>query len=134
MQTKYMWVLIFFIFLLGISYYVSVTDAPPDRKTNRNAADTHRQATSRYSWEPSNTSYLPSVKKIQNQFGYTYYEAYTFAYRYASVKASLAKDAYWIRVYARSWDKYAYDKGHRSRLTYDRFYQIMEAADRFANQ
>lgn len=77
--------------------------------------------------------YLPKISEIQSKYDYTYYEAYTFAYRYAYTKASIAKDRYWVKFYSKAWEKYAHDKGHPKRLAEDRFWQIMEHADRMAN-
>lgn len=77
--------------------------------------------------------YLPKTSEIQRKYNYTYYEAYTFAYRYAYVKASIAKDKYWVSFYSKHWDKYAHNKGHPRRLAEGRFWQIMEHADRIAN-
>ena len=79
------------------------------------------------------SDYLPKISEIQSKYDYTYYEAYTFAYRYALVKAALAKDKYWVPVYSKRWDKYAHNKGHSKRLAEDRFWKIMEHADRIAN-
>ena len=76
--------------------------------------------------------YLPKISEIQKKYDYTYYEAYTFAYRYALVKASIAKDKYWIRFYGQSWGKYAHDKGHSKKLLEVRFFQIMDHADKEA--
>ena len=53
----------------------------------------------------TNHNYLPNVQNIQNKYDYNYYEAYTFSYRYASVKASIAEDTYWMQFYAKYWDK-----------------------------
>ena len=89
---------------------------------------------SRDGGQNKNHNYLPNVQNIQNQYGYNYYEAYTFSYRYASVKASIAGDNYWMRFYAKHWDKYAHDKGHPNKLSQARFWQIMEHADREANK
>ncbi len=82
----------------------------------------------------SNHNYLPKNSDIQNKYNYNYYEAYTFSYRYAYVKASLNKDNYWARFYAKHWDKYSHDKGHRNRLSQERFWRIMEHADKEANK
>lgn len=82
----------------------------------------------------TNHSYLPNVQNIQNKYDYNYYEAYTFAHRYASVKASIAEDTYWMRFYAKHWDKYAHNKGHPNKLSQARFWQIMEHADKEANK
>ena len=79
------------------------------------------------------SDYLPKISEIQSKYNYTYYEAYTFAYRHAFTKASKAKDTYWVKFYAKHWDKYAHDKGHTKRLAESRFWQIMEHADRLAH-
>ena len=78
-------------------------------------------------------NYLPKISEIQSKYDYTYYEAYTFAYRHAYVKAALAKDKYWVSVYSKHWDKYAHNKDHPKKLAEGRFWQIMEHADKVAN-
>lgn len=77
---------------------------------------------------------LPKISEIQSKYNYNYYEAYTFSYRHASVKASIAGDTYWMQFYAKHWDKYGYDKEHPNRLSQARFWQIMEHADREAHK
>ena len=78
-------------------------------------------------------NYLPNISDIESKYGYNYYEAYTFSYRYALVKASIAGDNYWMRFYSTAWDKYAHNKGNPNRLSQERFWEIMEHADRMAN-
>ena len=132
---------VLFILLLALSVVVIIYDSPQspkptirkDREVVSNPVIKKDQRVSVSIREKAN-EYLPNVQNIQNKYDYNYYEAYTFAYRYASVKASIAADTYWMQFYAKHWDKYAHDKGHPNKLSQARFWQIMEHADREANK
>ena len=126
---------VLFILLLALSVAVIINDLS-QRKTSHIIQPTRieTQKTTKASDQSRSKNYLPKVSEVQSKHSYTYYEAYTFAYRYASVKASIAGDTYWMQFYAKHWDKYAHDKGHPNRLSQARFWQIMEHADREANK
>ena len=126
---------VLFILLLALSVAVIINDSS-QRKTSHIIQLTRieTQKTTKASDQSRSKNYLPKVSEVQSKYSYTYYEAYTFSYRYASVKASIAGDNYWIRFYAKHWDKYAHDKGHPNRLSQARFWEIMEHADREANK
>lgn len=126
---------VLFTVLLALSVVVLINDSYQQKTTHISLPERiETQKTTEASDQNRSKNYLPKVSEVQSKYSYNYYEAYTFAYRYASVKASIAGDTYWMQFYAKHWDKYAHDKEHPNKLSQARFWQIMEHADREANK